>query len=359
MNSMRGGRGVLGQGNCQGACAMPENQPSRLRSTIDLDRAGRQVGDLCLRHSDNSVPLGYHPIPILSLKGAEGPRVLITGGVHGDEFEGPAAILRLAARLDPADLTGQVVLIPALNAPALQAASRVSPLDGGNLNRAFPGDPAGGPTAMIADHVERVLLPGCDAVIDLHSGGKASVFAPCALATRCADPALDAANMDLARAFGLPLIWELGEHNDARSLNSAAVRAGVPAIAAELGGGGAVDPALTDAAEDGLLSCLGHLGVTGTRPASGAARHVTISSPAHSVHAPFDGLFDRRIAAGQDVRAGDVAGQLHFVSEPERPSMPLQCPADGLVLAHTARGLVRRGDLLALIVQDAEDQAGA
>lgn len=333
----------------------PDACPSRLSLALDLDRPGRHVGDLMLRHSDNGVPLGYHPIPVISLRGGPGPRLLVTGGTHGDEFEGPAAILRLAARLDPAALRGQVILIPALNAPALAASARVSPLDGGNLNRAFPGDPDGGPTAMIADFVERTLLPLCDAAIDLHSGGKASFFAPCTLPTRTADAALAAANLALARAFGLPLVWELGAHNDNRSVNSAAERQGVPMIATELGGGGGVEPAIADAAEAGLLRCLGHLGILGERPEPVSARRVTIATPAHSVHAPADGLFDRRIAAGQDVAAGDVAGVLHFVAEPERAPLTLRCPADGFVLAHTCRGLVRRGELLAFVAQDVAD----
>lgn len=326
--------------------------PSRLILALDLEKPGRQVGDLQMRHSDNTVPLGYHPIPVISLKGGAGPRVLITGGTHGDEFEGPSAMMRLAARLDPATLAGQVILIPALNAPAQADSARVSPLDGGNLNRAFPGDANGGPTAMIADFIERVLLPTCDAAIDLHSGGKAAWFAPSALATRSADPVLDAANLDLARAFGLPLVWELGPHNDTRSLNGAAERAGVPMIAAELGGGGGSEPAVVDATEAGLLRCLGHLGLRGTAPESVATRHVSVVSPQHSVFAPFDGLFDRSVTAGQDVRAGDQAGTLHFVAEPERPSVPLLFPQDGFVLAHTCRGRVARGDMLALVTQD-------
>ncbi|MCB2122749.1 MAG: succinylglutamate desuccinylase/aspartoacylase family protein, partial [Rhodobacteraceae bacterium] len=69
-----------------------------------------------------------------------------------------------------------------------------------NLNRAFPGDPDGGPTAQIAHLVEAVLLPGCDAAVDLHSGGKASWFHPCALPARAPDGAIDSANMALARA---------------------------------------------------------------------------------------------------------------------------------------------------------------
>ena len=328
--------------------------PSRLSPGIDLSAPGHHSGDLRLKWSDNSSPLGYHPIPMISIRGGDGPVVLITGGTHGDEFEGPAAIMRLAGRLDPADLLGQVILMPALNAPALVASARVSPLDGANLNRAFPGDPDGGPTAMIADYIE-TLLPRCDAAIDLHSGGRASVFAASALATQTTDPALYARNLALARAFGLPLIWELGGQNDNRSLNGAAERAGIVMIAAELGGGGGVDPAITDAAEAGLIRALTHLGVlSGTAPLSDP-RRVEIRAPQHTLYAPADGIFDRSVSAGQDVQAGDPAGRFHFVMEPERPSRPVLFPADGFVLAHTARGYVKRGDLLALVAQDVQD----
>lgn len=326
--------------------------PSRLQLNLDLDRPGRQIGDLMLRWSDNTNPLGYHPVPVISLKGGDGPTVLITGATHGDEFEGPAAIMRLAHSLTPDALNGQVILIPALNAPALAASSRVTPLDGANLNRAFPGDPDGGPTAMLAHFVETQLLLRCDAVIDLHSGGKASFFEPCALATRTADAGLYHKNLALARAFGLPLIWQLGANNDNRSVNSAAERAGVPMIATELGGGGGVNPDITDVAERGLLRCLRHVGLLPDPPAPAAARIVTLAAAEHSVHAPADGLFDRAVSAGRDVRAGDLAGRFHFITEPERPPRDLVFGHDGLVLAHTCRGMVRRGELLALVAQD-------
>jgi predicted deacylase len=318
-------------------------KPSRIEASVDLSAPGRHTGDLMLKWSDNSCPLGHHPIPVISIKGGDGPVVLITGGTHGDEFEGPAAIMRLAARLTPADLLGQIILMPALNAPAVAASARVSPLDGANLNRAFPGDADGRPTAMIADYIEG-LLSRCDGAIDLHSGGKASFFAPSALATQTADPGLRAKNLALARAFGLPLIWELGGQNDNRSLNSAT----------ELGGGGGVDPTITDAAEAGLIRSLIHLGVMPGQTELADARRVEIESGLHSLHAPADGIFDRAISAGQDVRADDLAGQFHFVLAPERPSQPVIFPADGFILAHTCRGFVKRGDLLALVVQDVQ-----
>ncbi|WP_298854126.1 succinylglutamate desuccinylase/aspartoacylase family protein [uncultured Ruegeria sp.] len=327
-------------------------QTSRLHLTIDLDAPGRQVGDLMLKWSDNTVPLGYHPIPVISLRGKPGPSVLVLGGTHGDEFEGPTAIMRLADRLNPVQLSGQVILIPALNTPAFQTSSRVSPLDGQNLNRAFPGDSDGGPTAMIAHFVETVLLQRVDAAIDLHSGGKASVFEPCTLAAQGDGADLIAANLELARAFGLPLIWVLGAHNDNRSVNAAAARAGVPMIAAELSGGGGVDPEVTDLAEAGLMRCLKHLGILpGDPPDPVPTQSVEIADPMHSIYATADGLFDRRCAAGQQVNQGDLAGTLHFPAEPERAAVRLTFPVTGHVLAHGNRGLVRRGDLLALVAQ--------
>ena len=149
---------------------------SRVTLNFDLATQGRQVGDIMLRWSDNAIPLGYFPVPVISIKNGGGPTALVLGGTHGDEFEGPASIMRLADSLTEQDITGQLILIPGLNAPAFQASSRVSPLDGANLNRAFPGDPDGGPTAMLAHFIETKIMPQCDAVFDLHSGGKASFF---------------------------------------------------------------------------------------------------------------------------------------------------------------------------------------
>jgi predicted deacylase len=304
-----------------------------------------------LRWSNNTNPLGYHPVPLISLKNGTGPTILIIGGTHGDEFEGPAAIMRLAAALDPKNISGQILLLPAFNASAVAASSRVSPLDGANLNRAFPGDGLGGPTAMLAHFVDQ-LLPRCDAVIDLHSGGKASFFQPCTLISEMSDIAIASASDNLARAFGLPLAWMLGKHNDCRSVNGAAERAGVPMIAAELGGCGGVDPAITDLAEAGLRNCLVHLGIlNGPDARINIERRVSIASPLHSIFAPADGLFDRQISAGQDVSVGQSAGTFHFPLEPARRSISVNFPTNGFVLAHGNRGMVLRGEMLALVAQ--------
>ena len=328
---------------------------NKTRIVTDLNFAcqGVQIGDLRLKYSDNKYALGYIPIPIGIISGREGPTVLLTGGVHGDEFEGPIALFKLLHSLDPDQVNGRLIILPALNAPALHASARVSPIDGGNLNRAFPGDPDGGPTAMLAHLIEEVLLPHCDAAIDLHSGGKASYFTPCALATRATDGSLSGPSLALAEAFAAPVTWVLGGLNDNRSLNSAAGRKNVPMIAAELGGGGGVSPADLAVAEQGIINSLRHLGVLPGKPEIATpSRRVEFRSQAQYLYAPHGGLFEPRFAPGEDVLAGANAGALYAVSEPERPPTPLSFDISGLVLSRCQRGLVERGELLAMIATD-------
>lgn len=334
---------------------------SRIHCSLDLGVGGRQIGDLQLRHSDNRQPLGFYPVPIICIAGVEkGPTMFLIAGVHGDEFEGPVALMRLVHSLPPDEIRGRVIILPALNMPAIDAASRISPLDQANMNRAFPGDPDGGPTAMLAHYVETVLIPQCDAVIDLHAGGKASVFAASALASRDEDAELFENNLALARAFGAPLIWLLGAYNDNRSVNAAAARKKVPMIAAELGGGGGCEPMHAGLAETGVRRCLGHLGILPTVPeAAPPSRLIEIASSAQNIFAPCRGLFDRNFAAGDEVKAGQDAGFIHMVGEPSRPPVRLVFPAAGIVLAHGNRGIVDRGEMLAMVAHDAEVGARA
>ena len=326
---------------------------TRIKISIDLNQPGRQVGDLQIKWSDNQRPLGYYPVPIACIAGGDGPTVLLSGGVHGDEFEGPAALMRLLQDLSPSAINGRIIILPALNTPAVLASSRVSPLDQINMNRAFPGDANGGPTQMLAHFIETCLLPECDAAIDLHSGGKAAVFAPCVLTQADMETAIGKRNMALADAFGAPFTWLSGRHNDNRSVNAAAARQGVSMIAAELGGGGGCDPRMTDFAERALRRCLHHLGILSlaVEAESEVSRLVQFSTPGHNLTAPAFGLFDRQFSIGDEVGVGDRAGLLHFIGEPLRPSMELQFAASGIVLAQGNRGLVERGDSLAMIAQ--------
>ena len=124
-------------------------------------------------------------------------------------------------------------------------------------------------------------------------------------------------------------------------------------IAVELGGGGGCDPAMRQLAEDGLMRCLVHLGVTqdSLEPPVTPPVMLTLGSPQQNFMASTRGLFDRDFAIGDDVEAGQAAGWLHFIDEPERPSLRLEFPCAGVIMAHAERGMVERGETLALIAQ--------
>ena len=324
---------------------------SRIRSSIDLEQMGHQVGELMIPWSDNAVPLGYHPIPIINIKNGTGKKILIVGGNHGDEFEGPSAIMRVSQRISVSGINGQILLIPGLSFDAITQSRRTNPLDNKNMNRVFPGNPNGSPTEMLASYLENELMQNFDAIIDLHSGGKASFFMPCSLAYKSQNGKLFQKNLELAKAFGISTIWLLGKNNDNRSLNSAADRANIPMIAAELGGGGGVDPDMTNMAEIGIFNILNHLKIyKGSDTLAGSKfEKIEISNPNASIYSPAFGLFDRIVKAGDIISKGQTAGWFHYITEPERASIKLKFEHSGIILAHSNRGIVKKGEMLALV----------
>jgi len=153
-------------------------KPSVITPTVDLDRDGVQHGHLRLPWSRDDSAWGSIMIPVAVVKRGDGPTALLTGGNHGDEYEGPIALFDLARRLRDEDVSGRVIIVPAMNYPAFRAATRTSPIDKGNLNRSFPGRPDGTPTEKIADYFERTLLPMADVVLDFHSAERRSTSCP-------------------------------------------------------------------------------------------------------------------------------------------------------------------------------------
>ena len=322
---------------------------TNISATIDFDAEGKHTGDLRLPWSSNETPLGYHPVPVTVIKNGTGPTLLLAGGTHGDEYEGPAALMRLLHTFDPAQLQGRLLIFPALNAPAVTAGTRCSPLDDGNLNRAFTGNRSGGPTAMIARFIEDVVLPECDAAIDFHSGGNAYVFAPLTMVYLGARTA-DKTSLALAQAFSAPYTWA-DEFAEQGTFNAAAIRKDVPMFATELGGGGNVNPQLVQLAADGLSRVLRHLGMlddTISVPAAGNAPTSVEVSVNGKLYATTEGLFVPAVTPEQPVKSGAAAGRIYSVIEPERAPSTFHFVEDGIVLSVINRGMVKRGDLLVM-----------
>src|SRR5260370_19228729 len=120
---------------------------TRITSDIDFEAAGKQLSYLRLTHSDDRHAFGIIPVPIAVFANGAGPTVLVSAGNHGDEYEGQVILHALIRELDPAKVSGRLIVMPALNYPAVLAGSRRSPPDLRHFNRALPGDPPRTPTA--------------------------------------------------------------------------------------------------------------------------------------------------------------------------------------------------------------------
>lgn len=316
---------------------------------------GTRIGALRVTHSDEAHAFGHVRVPVAAIEGGPGPTVLLVAGNHGDEYEGQAIALGLLHALRPAELAGRLIVLPALNAPAVAAARRTSPLDQVNMNRAFLGGAAGGPSAAIARWVE-ALLPHCACVIDLHSGGRTAEYANAALITRVAHARLWESHVALARAAGLPVVQVLGATSSSTSLNSAAAASGVPCLAMELGGGARTSRASLAAGRAATLRLLGHLGLLPAALPSCTAPHwVEVTGPDAAVVVPAEGVIEPLVDPGAIVARGEAVAVLHHWREPHRPPATLRAAVDGLVLAIAARGKLQPGDHAALIASPIEE----
>jgi len=280
-----------------------------------------------------------------------GPSLLITGGVHGDEFEPMVALRRLLARVDPTTLKGDLTIVPVVNEPAFARRHRCGD-DGLDLARACPGNPDGSVTEQTA-HALTQLIQRADYYVDLHTGGTTMSVFPLAGYVLHRDQKILDTQRRMARAFNLPLIWGTDWRLEGRSL-SAARDAGVPAIYTEYHGAGGCDPTGVEAYVEGCLNVMGELGmidrqvsptrgalvVEDERPNSG---HMQVQNPA-----PCSGYFEPA------VRLGGVIGKdepLGVVTDPlgENP-VPVKSREKGMIVVLRTFPRVEAGDALAVVV---------
>jgi uncharacterized protein len=321
---------------------------SRISPTISFDAPGKHVGFLRLPHSTHESAYGWIPIPIICIAGSSGPTVLFVAGNHGDEYEGQVALAELCRSLDPASLRGRVIILPAANYPAVMAGRRVSPIDGGNLNRSFPGSEGGPPTEMIAHFIETKLLPMADCAIDLHSGGSSLQYCPTIRARSNPDAGIMARTLTLLRAFGAPygcIFKPLAGEN--RTMAAAAARCNVPYLCIEIGGGGSIQQdylALTNAGVDRILVASG-VGNSEVAP-PGETKILSVNGFDNYVYAPENGLFQPLAELGDTVASGQPAARIHFPDTPWREPAIATFQTAGIVLCRRFPSLTRRGDCL-------------
>ncbi|PJI47955.1 MAG: N-alpha-acetyl diaminobutyric acid deacetylase DoeB [Pseudomonas sp.] len=324
---------------------------SPISASVDFQRDGVQHGHLKLPYSRDDSAWGAVMIPICVVKNGDGPSALLTGGNHGDEYEGPVALSRLAQKLRAEDVRGRVIIVPFMNTPAFHAGKRTSPIDAGNLNRSFPGRPDGTVTQKIADYFQRTLLPMADVVLDIHSGGRTLDFLPFAACHVLPDKAQQAASEALMRAFAAPYAMRMLELDAVGMYDSAAEEQGKLFVTTELGGGGSSSARTVAIARRGVRNLLVQAGIL--RGEVEPANSVMLDMPDGDcfVASEHSGLLEMCRDLGERVERGEVLARVHDVLRTGAIPVEYRAKRSGILAARHFPGLVQSGDTLAVVAE--------
>lgn len=280
-----------------------------------------------------------HAIPVIVLQGIEpGPTLTALAGVHGSEYGGISALLRLSQRISPTHLKGTLILAPLVSRAMFHQRSVYrSPMDGQNPNRSFPGHPEGSATQRLAHTVFQGLIQGSDYLVDLHAGDAIEALEPFSLYDGSAAEPVAQKARELALAFGLPYLLRSSLSG---STYTAAARAGIPAIIAEIGGQGIWDPRAVERHLEGVGNVLCHLGMLSETPRQ-YPKPREFARFAWAT-APQGGLFERKVEAGDTVEEGQPVGDLYDIFG--RPVAQIPAPASGPVLFVNTALAISEGD---------------
>ena len=334
-------------------------KPSPITPTVNFEKDGVQHGFLRLPYSRDDSAWGSIMIPITVAKNGNGPTALLTGANHGEEYEGPVALMELAHNLKAEDISGRVIIVPAMNYPAFRAATRTSPIDRGNMNRSFPGRPDGTVTEKIADYFQRVLVPMADVVVDIHAGGKTLDFIPYAAVHRLPDPAQEARCVAAMAAFSAPYSMMMLEIDTVGMYDNAVEDMGKVFVTTELGGGGSSTARSNAIAKRGIRNVLMHAGIMSGTMDSGPSIMLDMPSNDCFTFSEHDGLFEICVDLGETVRKGDVIAKVWPAERTGAPPQAYAAKMDGLVTARHFPGLIKMGDcMIVLTVEAQQDRTG-
>ena len=234
-----------------------------------------------------------------------GPRVVVLGGVHGDETQGVLAAGRLAVD-ETRLIRGSLDIVPICHEAAFEADSRTSTLDGGNLARVFPGDPSGGPTEQIAHHIFTEVLSGADLLIDLHTSGQGYDM-PFLAGYQADSAAADSLAKQAASAFGADFLWRHPGRSEGRTVSVVE-----QAMYVECPGGGSMSPASVDAYVAGVQRVLAMMDMIDGAPPDPDRAAIRVAGGGDldrdMISVRCSGMFVTDLVSGAMVSAGQLLG---------------------------------------------------
>ncbi len=204
-------------------------------------------------------------IPVAVFHGARpGPVLALVSGAHGTEYASIIALEKLIGMLNPADISGTVIIVPLINIPSFeQKVPHVNPVDHKSMNRWYPGKIDGTQTDRASFLITRQVVEQCDHLIDLHGGDLDESLRPYSYWTKTGNEKQDAMSREMVLAFGLDhIIVSTDRPKDpqaSRYLENTASTRGKPSITAEAGHAGTVEAEDVSALTDGCLNVMRYL----------------------------------------------------------------------------------------------------
>jgi predicted deacylase len=288
-----------------------------------------------------------------------GKTVVAIGGTHGDEYEGPVGLKNLMQTLDPDGIVeGRLIVVPVLNVPAFQAGERRSPLDGGNMNRAFPGDANGTITQRIARFVTDEVLSRADIVIDIHSGGKGFEIARCVSFHEPPDNDSMARFSETALLFGMPFVMVYTSGMGTHLLTEQAEAMGKLTLGGEFGYGASTDLDGVRWAHHGVMNVLRHNGMIGgpieslTPVGLDRQRIVAATDIDRWITALISGVSEPLVPLGSYVTSGTPVARIHDFDRVDESGVEIRADQDGYVMCRRFRAVTEQGDVVMVIAQE-------
>jgi predicted deacylase len=281
--------------------------------------------------------------PAFEARGArDGPHVALIAGIHGCEYSSIAAVVRFMNELSTSELAGSVTAVPVVSMQSFRRRSPfVVPEDGKNLNRCFPGTYEGTYTDALARSIFDELIEPADALIDLHGGDLVEALEPFAIYD--ASPVEDRAR-ELAVAFDLPyVVREEPAGGLAGMTCSAAAAAGIPAVIAEVGGCGQLDPAAVHLLVEGTRNALRSLEML-PGPMRPRRPDMRLVGAFDWLRCRSAGFWEAAVAAGDEVEEGQLLGRVTTLHGDVCEE--IHAPRGGVVLFLTTSAAVADDGLL-------------
>lgn len=304
----------------------------------------KEHGWLTFQYRNTGEPIRF---PVGTIYGeADGPTLLVLGGMHGSEFAGIEAAIRLYNEVDPEKLKGVLKVGMMYNVPAFENnLGFLVPHDGKNPMGTFPGSRIGTYGEAMAFYFNQEVLSKCDYFVELHGGDIPEALTPFVMHLRSGDAEVDEKARCMAEVYNIPLVVkgaQLSKDNPPHNAFGTALMRGAPSILAESGQQGILKMEEVDTHLTGLRNILVHLGMMNGQIVNTVKRKYIENYTA--IRSEHVGMWYPVVILNQRVKTGETVGFIRdYFGD---PVAEIKAKLDGIVSVIRTSPAVKVGNVL-------------